>query len=96
MHPACDLCLATAPPGLMHFHKAWHESQKGRLTPFLGDHHVDAEVTMLLQVVAALRAVAPVAARTEFVNDLRERLMSEALNRAKRSLSAVTVHSGDE
>lgn len=87
MHPACDLCQATVSPGLMHFHKAWHQSQTGRLTQLLGDQHVDPAVMQLLQVVAALRAVSPVTARTEFVKDLRERLMSEAPNRARRPLS---------
>lgn len=100
MYPPCDLCQATVPRDLMHFHKLWHEHQTGRLTQFLGDQHADREVTQLLQVVAALGAVTPVAARTEFVKDLRERLMAgaraEALNPASRSLSPVAAHSDDE
>lgn len=95
-HPTCDLCQATVPRSLAQFHRLWHESQTGRSTQFFGDQHVDPEVTQLLQVVAAVRAVSPVTARTEFVKDLRERLMAEALNRASRSLSAVTAYSENE
>lgn len=95
-HPNCDLCQATVPRNLTYFHKLWHESQTGRSTQLFGDQHVDPEVTQLLQVVAALRAVSPVKARTEFVKDLRERLMAEAINRDSRSLSVVTAYSEDE
>lgn len=84
------------PRNLTHFHKLWHESKRGRSTQFFGDQHVEPEVTQLLQVVAALRAVPPVAARTEFVKDLRARLMLETLDRASRPLSAATAHSEDE
>lgn len=95
-HPNCDLCQVMVPRSLAQFHKLWHETQTGRLTQFFGDQPVDREVTQLFQVVAALRAVSPVTARTEFVKDLRERLMAEALNRANRSLLAVTACSEDE
>ena len=89
-HPNCDQCQATVPWSLAHFHKLWHESQTGHLPQVFGDQHVAPEITQLLQVVAALRAVSPVTARTEFVKDLRERLVAEALNRASRTLSSVT------
>lgn len=94
-HPSCDLCQAMVPRNLTHFHKLWHESRAGRLTQFFGDQDVDPEVAQMLQVVAALRAVPLVTARTEFVKDLRERL-TDTLNRANHALSASTAHSEDE
>ena len=98
-HPSCDLCQAMVPRNLTHFHKLWHESRAGRLTQFFGDQDVDPEVAQMLQVVAALRAVPLVTARTEFVKDLRGRLMTDTLNRtnhANHALSAATAHSEDE
>ena len=83
------------PRNLTHFHKLWHENQTGRSTQFFGDQDVDPEVAQMLQVVAALRAVPLVTARTEFVKDLRERL-TDTLNRANHALSASTAHSEDE
>lgn len=94
--PNCDLCQAAVPRSLAQFHKLWHESQTGHLPQVFGDQHVAPEITQLLQIVAALRAISPVTARTEFVKDLRERLMAEALSRASRTLSAVTGCSEDE
>lgn len=94
-HPSCDLCSATVPRNLTHFHQLWHESQSGQSTPFFGDQVADPEVTRLLQMVAALRAVPPVTARTEFVKDLRARLVAELL-RASGRLSAVASRSENE
>lgn len=85
-HPSCDLCGATVPRNLTHFHQLWHENQIGQPTPFFGDQDTDPEVTRLLQMVAALRAVPPVTARTKFVMDLRARLLAETLNRASGRL----------
>ena len=51
------------------------------------------EVAQMLQVVAALCSVPPVTARTEFVRDLRERLITGMLERAGSPLSAATAHS---
>ena len=79
------------PQTLTHFHKLWHESQTGRPTQFFGKRDLDPELAQLLHVVAALRAVPSVTARTEFVKDLRERLMAETLIHAGRSPSAATA-----
>jgi len=43
-----------------------------------GDSTVESHDAELLELVGAMRAVPPVAARAEFVADLRERLMAEA------------------
>lgn len=95
-HPSCDLCQAMVPRNLTHFHRLWHENQTGRSKQFFCDQDVDPEVAQMLQVVAALCAVPLVTARTEFVKDLRERLMTDTLNRANHALSAATAHSEDE
>lgn len=78
------------PRNLRHFHELWHESQTGRSRQFFGDQDVDPEITQLLQVVAALRAVRPVTARAEFVSDLRGRLLVAARNSASTSRSAAS------
>jgi len=85
-HPKCDLCQAVVPRNLRLFHKLWHQSQTGQSGEFFGDQDVDPEVTQMLQVVAALRSVPPVTARTEFVRDLRERLMTGTLERREAAL----------
>lgn len=95
-HPARGPSPATVPRSLLHFPRWWHERQASQSTQFFDDPQVDTDVTQMLQVVVALRAVSPVMARTEFVKDLRERLMAEALSGTGRPLSAVTAHSGDE
>lgn len=81
-HPSCDVCGAVVPRNFTHFHTLWHESQAGRSTQFFGDQDVNPDVAQMLQVVAGLRAVPPVKARTEFVKDLRERLMAETPHHA--------------
>lgn len=94
-HPSCDLCRATTPRDLVRFHKLWHESQTGRSTQFFGEQDLDPAVAQLLQAVAAFRAVPPVTPRTEFVRDLRERLMAETPYRTS-ALSAATRDSEGE
>lgn len=84
------------PRNLTPFHKLWHQSQTGRSAQFFEDQNMDPEVAQMLQVVAALRSVPPVTARTKFVKDLRERLITGTLDHARSPLPAATAHSADE
>lgn len=81
---------------MTHFHQLWHESQTGQSTPFFGDQNANPEVTRVLHMVAALRAVPPVRARAEFVKDLRARLVAETLIPASGRLSVAASHSENE
>lgn len=86
--PAAICAGPQFPQNLVHFHTLCHDGQTGRSTRFFGDQDVDPEFAQLLPVVAALRAVPPVTARTEFAKDLRERLMDGTLRHTNISLSA--------
>jgi hypothetical protein len=83
-HPNCGSCQAVLPRNLTPFHKLWHQSQTGRSAQFFEDQYVDPAVAQMLQVVAALRSVPPVTARTKFVKDLRERLITGTFDRASK------------
>ncbi|GAB3769872.1 hypothetical protein GCM10027600_25260 [Nocardioides ginsengisegetis] len=79
----------------MRFHRVWHETQADGSTRFF-DQDVNPDIAQVLEAVAALRAVPPVSARAEFVEDLRARLMAEALETTPRSLSVLTAGSEGE
>ena len=74
-------------PGSDALPRLWHESQTGRSTRPFAIQDANPEVAQLLQTVAALRAIPPVTARAEFVNDLRERLMAQTTERHQLAFS---------
>jgi len=63
------------------FHREWHATQDGRGRQYW-EPVPDPSLGQLARVVVALEAVRPVAARPEFVADLRARLMAEAVANA--------------
>jgi len=65
-------------PKLVAFHREWHATQEGRGRQYW-ETVPDPSLGQLARVVAALEAVRPVAARPEFVADLRARLMADAI-----------------
>lgn len=63
----------------MAFHLDWHAASDGLGTRFFGEADEAPTLGQLLRVIAALNAAPSVSARPEFVADLRERLLAEAL-----------------
>ena len=74
---SCRVCGALVAPGLTALHSAWHETQEGRGRQFWEEGPGPC-LDQMASVVAALKALPPVRARSEFVADLRTRLLAEA------------------
>ena len=75
----------------MALHRDWHETQEGRGRQFW-DEAPRVSLDQIARVVAALSAVPPVWARSEFVAELRAQLLAEAASESSEGAD-VPIHS---
>lgn len=84
--PRCERCGAVVARALMRFHRDWHTTQGERGRQFW-EAPSEPSLNQLMRLVAVLTALPPVAARPDFVAELRVRLMAEASRTETSSLN---------